>query len=174
VSAAVSTHFVARLEELSPPERTWTVSFDVNHRPGLWPADAAGTVLLDLARRCDVVLVGQDEAAAVWGADTPEAVRALLPGVTELVIKNGPGPAVAWVDGCWSSSEPVPVVVVELVGAGDAFAAAYLASRLAGHGPVRSMQAGHVLAAHVISETGDQGSPDAEAYARIRRLIAHH
>ena len=171
VSAAVSPDFVRRLEELSAPDRTWTVSFDVNHRPGLWAAATAGAVLLDLARRCDIVLVGQDEAATVWGAETPDAVRALLPAVPEIVIKNGPDPAVVWVEDEWSSSAPVQVRVVELVGAGDAFAAAYLASRLTGHGPASSMQAGHVLAAHVISETGDQGSPDAEAYAQIRGVL---
>lgn len=171
VSAAVSDEFRSRLELLSAPDRAWTISFDLNHRPTLWPDQDAGAVLLALARRCDIVLVGLDEAAEVWAADTPEAIRALLPEVPEVVVKDGARPASVWVDGGWTQSEPVPVVVVELVGAGDAFAAAYLASRLSGHGPGASMQAGHVLAAHVISETGDQGSPDAEAYAQVRDIL---
>lgn len=171
VAAAVSHDFAARLELLSGPDRTWTISFDLNHRPALWPGEDAGSVLLALARRCDIVLVGLDEAGEVWGAETPEAIRQLLDDVPEVVVKDGARPASVWVDGSWTTSDPVPVVVVELVGAGDAFAAAYLASRLGGHGPAASMQAGHVLAAHVISETGDQGSPDAEAYAQIRQLL---
>ncbi|MFC7490950.1 MULTISPECIES: sugar kinase [unclassified Knoellia] len=171
VAAAVSDEFVARLEALTAPGRTWTVSFDVNHRPALWTPGSAPEVLLRIARRCDIVFVGLDEAAEVWGAQTPDAIRALMPGVRELVVKDGPEPAVVWVDGAWSASEPVPVVVVELVGAGDAFAAAYLASRLSGHGVGASMQAGHILASHVISETGDQGSPEAEAYAQIRDIL---
>ncbi|WP_353951449.1 sugar kinase [Knoellia sp. S7-12] len=171
VAAAVSDDFLARLESLTSPERTWTVSFDVNHRPALWPSGSAGEVLLRIARRCDIVLVGLDEATEVWGAQTPDAIRKLLPDVGEIVVKDGAHPASVWVDGAWSTSEPVPVIVVELVGAGDAFAAAYLASRLLGHGPGASMQAGHVLAAHVISETGDQGSADAEAYAQIREIL---
>ncbi|PRY58248.1 2-dehydro-3-deoxygluconokinase [Knoellia remsis] len=171
VSAAVSPSFLARLEQLTAPERSWTVSFDLNHRPALWPADDAGRVLRALARRCDIVLVGLDEAAEVWGAQTREEVREHLPEVPEIVVKDGPDPASVWADGAWTTSEPVPVVVVELVGAGDAFAAAYLASRLSGHGPGAAMQSGHVLAAHVIAETGDQGSPDAEAYTQIRETL---
>lgn len=174
VSAAVSDEFAARLDLLSAADRAWTVSFDLNHRPALWPAEEAGEVLLSLARRCDIVLVGLDEAGEVWGAETPEAIQQLLSDVPEIVVKDGAGPASVWAEGSWSSREPVPVVVVELVGAGDAFAAAYLASRLRGHGPGASIQAGHVLAAHVISETGDQGSPDAEAYAQIRAVLPAH
>lgn len=171
VAAAISHEFVARLEALTPPDRTWTASFDINHRPALWPTESAGEVLLKIARRCDIVLIGLDEATEVWGAQTPDAIRKLLPDVGEIVVKDGAHPASVWVDGSWTTSEPVPVVVVELVGAGDAFAAAYLASRLSGHSPGASMQAGHVLAAHVISETGDQGSADAEAYAQIRDIL---
>lgn len=171
VAAAVSEEFVSRLVSLTAPERTWTVSFDLNHRPALWPPGSAGDVLLRIARRSDIVLIGLDEATEVWSAATPEAIRELLPTVPEIVVKDGAHPASVWVDGARSTSEPVPVIVVELVGAGDAFAAAYLASRLSGHGPGASMQAGHVLAAHVISETGDQGSPDAEAYAQIRDIL---
>lgn len=171
VAAAVSEEFVARLEVLTSADRTWTVSFDLNHRPALWPPESAGEVLLRIARRCDIVLIGLDEAVEVWGAKTPDAIRELLPEVPEIVVKDGAHPASVWVDGVWASSEPVPAIVVELVGAGDAFAAAYLASRLSGHGPGASMQAGHVLAAHVISETGDQGSADAEAYAQIRDIL---
>ncbi|MFC7486020.1 sugar kinase [Knoellia sp. CPCC 206453] len=171
VAAAVSDEFIERLEALSVPGRTWTVSFDLNHRPALWPDGTAAEVLLRIARRCDIVLIGLDEATEVWGAQTPDAIRKLLPEVGEIVVKDGAQPASVWVDGAWTTSEPVPVVVVELVGAGDAFAAAYLASRLTGHGPGASMQAGHVLAAHVISETGDQGSADAEAYAQIRDIL---
>ncbi|MEE3921602.1 sugar kinase [Micromonospora sp. BRA006-A] len=95
------------------------VSFDVNHRPALWPADRAGPVLRDLADRADVVLVGLDEAAVLWSAGDPAAVRALLPGPELVVVKDGPvgatalprtGPAVV--------VPALPVDVVEPVGAG--------------------------------------------------------
>lgn len=177
VSAAVSSDFLGRLSLLTAPDRRWTVSFDLNHRPSLWATGAhagaggAAGVLRDLALRCDIVLVGMDEATEVWGTDSPEAVRDLLAGVPEVVVKDGPHPASVWSDGQWVTSEPLPVAVVELVGAGDAFASAYLAARLSGRGPRTAMKAGHLLAAHVISETGDQGSADAAAYAHIREAM---
>ncbi len=67
------------------------LSFDVNHRVGLWRAgDDPGDVLRDLARRCDVVFVGDDEAHALWGVTGgPDAVRAALPEPGVLVVKQG-------------------------------------------------------------------------------------
>ncbi len=45
------------------------VSFDVNHRPHLWRGgDADASVLLELARRSDLVFVGEDEAEEAWGS----------------------------------------------------------------------------------------------------------
>lgn len=47
-------------------------------------------VLLDLARACDVVFVGADEAETSWGVGGgPDAVRALLPEPGVLVVKEG-------------------------------------------------------------------------------------
>ena len=43
------------------------VSFDVNHRPALWEPAVAAPVLLDLARRCDLVFVGPGRGADVVG-----------------------------------------------------------------------------------------------------------
>lgn len=48
------------------------VSFDVNHRPGLWRDAAGAGVLLELARGADLVFVGEDEAEAAWGVRGPE------------------------------------------------------------------------------------------------------
>ncbi|GGS89814.1 sugar kinase [Streptomyces chromofuscus] len=71
------------------PERP-LVSFDVNFRPGLWRDAEGPRVLLDLARRADVVFVGTDEARAAWGVTGgPEAIRALLPEPPVLVVKEG-------------------------------------------------------------------------------------
>lgn len=66
------------------------LSFDVNHRAGLWRDADGPDVLLDLARACDVVFVGTDEAEAAWGVTGgPEAIRALLPQPRVLVVKDG-------------------------------------------------------------------------------------
>jgi 2-dehydro-3-deoxygluconokinase len=110
------------------------VSFDVNLRAKLWrPADAA-PVLLALAARADHLFVGADEAAALgWPAD-PAALGAWLleQGPEVVVVKCGADGALAvTADGALPVA-PVPVDAVDPVGAGDAFAAGYLAELLAG------------------------------------------
>ncbi|MDV9202631.1 sugar kinase, partial [Streptomyces sp. Wh19] len=81
ITAALSADCLALLHDLtaSRPGRP-LISFDVNHRPGLWrDADASPEVLLDLARRSDLVFVGEDEAEEAWGVTGAAAIRAALP-----------------------------------------------------------------------------------------------
>ena len=153
---------VARL--LRDPDRR--TSFDVNHRPALWPAADAAEPLLAMARLADTVFVGLDEANRLWHTAAPDDVRALLPAVPELVVKDGPHAATAYLPDGTASEPALPVDIVEPVGAGDAFAAGYLAARLTG-GPVPgALRQGHVLAAAALTATSDQGrAPD-------RRLLS--
>ncbi|WP_305112995.1 sugar kinase, partial [Streptomyces sp. DvalAA-14] len=105
------------------------VSFDVNHRPALWTEGGAPGVLRDLADRADLVFTGLDEAQALWGGRItgPADVRALLPGPRLLVVKDGARAATAF-DGATVCTVPaLRTEVVEPVGAGDAFAAGFLA-----------------------------------------------
>lgn len=139
--------------------RGHSTSFDVNYRAALWPASVANRVLLDLAARATTVFTGLDEAAALWGCSTPTEVRKLLPGVAELVVKDGPRAATVYAGEVTESLEPEPVEVIDVVGAGDAFAAGFLASRWQGHGLMDSLCGGHRLAAGVIASTHDNGSP---------------
>lgn len=134
-------------------------SFDVNHRAGLWPAAEAAPRLLELAGRAGTVFVGLDEAARLWDVATPADVRALLPDVTELVVKDSSIEATAFTpEGTWV--EPaLPVEVVEPVGAGDAFAAGYLSSRRRGKQPDAALRRGHELAAEVLTSHNDTGPP---------------
>ncbi|RRD04699.1 sugar kinase [Arachnia propionica] len=131
------------------------LSFDVNHRAALWPGGGAAEVLGELVRRADVVFVGRDEAAAVWGTGSAETVRERFPTVPELVVKDaGVGATAFTAGGCCVVPAP-PVEVVDPVGAGDAFAAGYLAARLEGDGVTKRLERGHALAATVLRRTGD-------------------
>jgi len=71
---------VRRALDTPSDSRPYAISFDVNHRPALWPDDGtAATVLRELADRADIVFVGLDEAQELWGADLePDGVRRLL------------------------------------------------------------------------------------------------
>lgn len=131
------------------------VSFDVNHRPGLWPAEEAAAPLRRLANAADVVLVGLDEAERLWGSTTADDVRANLPDAKVIVVKDADR-------GAWhlSAEETVfqpalPLQVVDVVGAGDAFAAGYLAALLSGRTPAARLRLGHLLAALTIQSTAD-------------------
>jgi 2-dehydro-3-deoxygluconokinase len=141
---------VARARELGA-----VVSFDVNHRPALWPAADAAPVLLDLSRRADVVFVGLDEAHALWHTATPADVRALVGYHNRLVVKDGAVGATEF-HGERSWFEPAEVVrVVEAVGAGDAFAAGVLAGILDGAQPTDRLRRAHALAARTLRSTSD-------------------
>ncbi|WP_155057816.1 sugar kinase [Streptomyces blattellae] len=91
ITAALSDDCFGLLWQLTAPRPDRPlVSFDVNFRPGLW-RDADGPhVLLDLARRADIVFVGTDEARAAWNiTGGPEKIRELLPEPGVLVVKEG-------------------------------------------------------------------------------------
>lgn len=132
------------------------VSFDVNYRLALWPdIDTAARTLAEIAGRCDVVFVGLDEAAILWRTSTPDDVRAVLPGVAELVVKDGSKEAVSF-RGTDRVSVPTPrVQVVEAVGAGDAFAAGWIHAFLDGGSPEDRLRSGHSAAASALGSVTD-------------------
>lgn len=157
ITAAISVSAHAFLETLISTARDAgvLVSFDVNHRAALWDAERASTVLEELARRADIVFVGRDEAEGLWGTVRPDEVRARFPEVPELVVKDGEVGATTF---CEEGEvfEPSEVVeIVDVVGAGDAFAGGYLAARLAGASVRERLRAGHQRAALTLQTTGD-------------------
>lgn len=149
---------VIRALAAEPGARPYAVSFDVNHRAALWPDGSAPAVLRELADRADIVFVGLDEAQALWGEKlTPEDVRALLPRPHILVVKDGANDATAFTEE-GAHTVPTPrVTVVEAVGAGDAFAAGFLAGLLRGTTTTQALRLGHITAASALRVTGDHG-----------------
>ncbi|MFD8935834.1 sugar kinase [Streptomyces sp. NPDC059578] len=163
ITAALSDDCLALLEELTGPrEDRPLLSFDVNYRVNLWRDHArAGRVLLSLARSCDLVFVGEDEAAVAWGVTGgPAAIRAALPEPDLVVVKQGAHGAVALAaDGTRTFVPALTVDVVAPVGAGDAFAAGFLSATLRGL-PVRDrLRHGHLMAAAALTVPGDLAVP---------------
>jgi 2-dehydro-3-deoxygluconokinase len=170
IMAALSDACRGLVQGLLARPRPITVSFDINYRPALWEPAVASSVLMDLARGADIVFVGLDEARQLWGVDRPEGIRSLLPEPAEVVVKDGPRPAVAYLLDRPPVVEPaLAVEVVEPVGAGDAFAAGYLATRLGG-GDVRSaLRLGHALASQVLRTRSDHGvAPESGLVPAVR------
>ncbi|MDT0493772.1 sugar kinase [Streptomyces sp. NPDC012600] len=99
ITAALSADCLALLRDLTAPRAARPlVSFDVNHRPHLW-RDGDASVLLELARRCDLVFVGEDEAEEAWGIVGAEAVREALPEPSVVVVKRGSAGATVFSSG---------------------------------------------------------------------------
>lgn len=129
------------------------VSFDVNYRSVLWPtAAAAARVLLHLARAADVVFVGSDEAAALFGTAEADALAELLlrRDDQELVLKRGAGPASVLAIGREVTEPALRAEVVEVTGAGDAFAAGYLAATVFGWPAQARLQLGHLMGSRAV------------------------
>ncbi|WP_258527566.1 sugar kinase [Streptomyces sp. NBRC 110611] len=142
------------------------VSFDVNHRPGLWRDPHDARILLDLARGADLVFVGEDEAAEAWGlTGGPDAIRAALPEPGTLVVKRGAAGAVAY-DSDGRYAQPAPrAEVVAAVGAGDAFAAGFLSATFRGLPVPTRIRYGHLWAAAALTVPGDLAAPPSPALA---------
>jgi 2-dehydro-3-deoxygluconokinase len=155
------------------------VSFDVNYRVGLWQrAGRDPAVLLELARGCDLVFVGEDEAQAAWGVGGgPAAVRAALPEPAVLIVKQGAQGATAFVrpDGAGAPGAAgadetvfVPALGVDVVGevgAGDGFAAGVLSATLRGLPVPARLRHGHLTAAAALTVPGDLADPPQRALA---------
>ncbi|WP_437113036.1 sugar kinase [Streptomyces syringium] len=181
ITAALSAGCLALMRELTArhPGRP-LVSFDVNYRVGLWQGTTNGPeVLAELARGCDLVFVGQDEATAAWGLRDAAAVRAALPEPETLVVKRGAAGATVFArreDARPRAATPRPVDVVVSapalrvdvvapVGAGDAFAAGFLSGTLRGLPLHERLRHGHLMAAAALTAPGDLGEPPGRAHA---------
>jgi 2-dehydro-3-deoxygluconokinase len=152
ITPALSPSCAALVDHLLATRRC---SFDVNYRARLWPVDRAAPVLRDLAARASVVFVGLDEALTLWGTTTPDDVRALLPDPEILVVKDGATGATTFHPGGVAFEAAPRVDVVEPVGAGDAFAAGYLAGLLRDLGEPDRLRLGHRIAGAALRTTGD-------------------
>ncbi|MFI2202189.1 sugar kinase [Streptomyces sp. NPDC020192] len=170
ITAALSGECRELMHELTAPRRGRPLlSFDVNHRPGLWRTAEGPLVLLELARRADVVFVGQDEAEEAWGiTGGPGAVREALPEPGVLVVKQGKKGATAFETAPQAPATFEPALDVDVVattGAGDAFAAGFLSATLRGL-PVRDrLRHGHLFAAAALTTPGDVAPPPARHHA---------
>ena len=111
------------------------------------------------------MFVGSDEGADLWGYSSPKDVRGLIPEPVILVVKDGGVGTTVFVDGDQYFVPALDVEVVEPVGAGDAFAAGYLAGLLRGFDVTGQVRLGHLTAAAALRVTGDHGpllAPDVQ------------
>jgi 2-dehydro-3-deoxygluconokinase len=135
------------------------LSVDLNWRPVLWRGRDLGP-LRRLVAAADLLLLGEDEALACLGTDGLAAVRDLVGRRPTIVLKSDSHLATAQTaDGQITEVPALTVEVVEPIGAGDGFAAGFLAARLEGRPMTQCLRAGHLMAASVLSVPGDHAAP---------------
>ena len=131
------------------------LSFDVNYRSALWTVAQAAPALAHSAGGADIVFVGLDEARTLWDTRTPDQVRGMFARVPNLIVKDGDVGATEYSSAGTVFVPATPTDVVEVVGAGDAFAAGYLNAMLHGQDSAARLQAGHERAVLVLQSTSD-------------------
>jgi 2-dehydro-3-deoxygluconokinase len=147
------------------------VSLDLNYRRALWTADEAAKVLRSLVERADILFATELEAGLVATGRDAAALAAALSalGPREVLVKRGPLGVTACCDGELAEVPAYPVTVADPVGAGDAFAAAYLAERLRGRPVAERLEAATGAGAYAVTVAGDwEGLPSREDLALMR------
>jgi sugar/nucleoside kinase (ribokinase family) len=127
-----------------------TISLDPSSAAPLARFGAAR--FLELAGHPDLLLPNADEAAALTSeAGAAAAARALTASAREVVVTLGAGGAL-WTDGRVALEAPAQAAsAADTTGAGDAFAAGFLAAWLDGAPAGAALEAGNALAARAIT-----------------------
>lgn len=149
------------------------ISFDPNLRLKLWDLPKAKEVLTKIAALSDLILPGLEEGRLLWGEEidwdeswqSQEAATylgkyLLSLGAEQVVIKLGKDGAML-VDKKGSSFFPAfNVKTVDVVGAGDGFAAGLLSGLLQNKPIAEAIEDAQAVAAFVVSSPGDlEGLP---------------
>jgi 2-dehydro-3-deoxygluconokinase len=152
------------------------ISFDVNHRAQLWTGRSARAALLPLARRADIVFGGRHELALLLDAPPDTSPQRLVSdlaaqGPQEVVVTLGAAGAAGLWNGELATAAAHHVTPVDVVGAGDAFVAGYLAARLQGLDQAARLRTACTLGAFAVGTRGDwEGLPRSADLA----LMDHH
>ncbi len=141
-----------------------TLIFDPNLRLKLWEIDEARRVLIPLMQQSDYVLPGADELELLMDCShLKEAIdKALDLGIANMAIKKGAEGALWVTDGV---EEQIPAFAlknpVSGMGAGDCFAAGFVAGLLNGKPPTECVRWGNALGAFCLMGSGPyQTLPD--------------
>ena len=109
-----------------------------------------------LADKSQLVISHQQISAPEIKGDIDEAIRGILQlGVDALIVKTGSRGAVVYLpDGTVQEVPGFPVEVVNILGAGDAFAAGFIYGYLKGWDWYKCCRMGNACGAHVVTQLG--------------------
>src|SRR5882757_8276049 len=109
-------------------------AFDTNFRARGWPdLNLARVVYRDACDAADIILASTEDLLPLYPGETHDGLLARIPG-DEVVLKLAEPASILLLDGALhqTKAEPLTKPVVDTTAAGDSFAAAYIAARLAG------------------------------------------
>lgn len=135
-----------------------TVLVDIDYRPGLWPSAAVfGVNVRALLAKADLAIGTEEEVVAATGAADAlsGAARLLDAGLPVLILKRGADGALV----CRPGERPVPVPpfkvdVLNVLGAGDAFASGFLYGHVHGWTHEEAARFGNATGAIVVTRHG--------------------
>ncbi|GAB7387848.1 sugar kinase [Bacillaceae bacterium] len=139
------------------------VSFDPNIRLRLWSKEEAKRTLISFLPYVDIVLTGEEEAELLLGVDEPRRIieKFRSYGATYVAIKRGEKGSIGAYRDEYVEAGPVkPRKVVDTVGAGDGFDAAFVFGVLNRWDLRRTLTFANAVGAMVVSVKGDnEGLP---------------
>lgn len=160
ITAALSDSCLAAVREAIRIARQAgvVVSFDPNLRLKLWSGKQAKSILIDLMAQADILLPGLEEAQYILGVSEPDAIieELLALGPRLVALKLGSDGAII---GDKHQIQHVPAFhvarIVDPFGAGDAFAAGFLAGWMEGLDLVSAGRLGNACGACAMTVTGN-------------------
>ena len=166
----------ATLAALEARARSGITVLDLDYRPMFWPSREEARAAVAQALPYVTVAVGNlDECDTAVGEREPRAAAAALlaAGVELAVVKQGPKGVLAAEAGGSVEVPPVPVEVVNGLGAGDAFGGALCHGLLAGWEVERVMRFANAAGAIVASRLScsDAMPTSAEVEALIKEAV---
>ncbi len=134
------------------------VVLDLDYRPDQWhDVRAFGISTRVTLPLCDIAIGTEDEIRAATGANgAEEAVARLLQGVRKAVVfkRGGDGSRVYTTSGEVFDAPPFRIDVLNVLGAGDAFASGFIYGYLQGWGWAKAARMGNATGAIVVTRQG--------------------
>ena len=173
----------ATLAALKARDKAGITVFDLDWRPMFWRGDTGGSrrgpktarpYYAEALRHATVAVGNLDECEIATGAHEPQAcARALLDAGVELaIVKQGPkGVLAVHREGTTAEVPPLPVEVVNGLGAGDAFGGALCHGLLSGWPLEKTMRYANAAGALVASRLPCSSAMPTES--EVADLLAH-
>lgn len=133
------------------------ISFDTNVRLGLWSKEEARKTLVPMLKKAEIVLIEPQDAEILIGKKEPDQIAEdlLSMGVEVVAVKLGAEGAAAYTAKEKARKPAFKVPIMDVIGAGDAFAASFISSLVRGRSLKEALEIGNAAGALVATVRGD-------------------